>query len=266
MPLNDSTESKPEVAPQYSHSFAEPLPYEPIEFESRTSKPLRPVAAKTAAPPSALQSLRSPMIGLGFGLGIAIGVIVPFLYFRNLPSTQGTATPASVQAVEEAPAAKSKIISSEPPSSPLLGELTPGPKEVPVPGARVGSSRSAARRNANSSPKATAPVVQVWGAVPDVKAVNTPSPAVSPLLPRSSAPKLEEPPSIPQPKAESVVPPLPQGAVLPSTQANAPAPERKGFFRRLARGVKSLNPIRREGLGEVSTSPAVQTSGSGNRP
>ncbi|MEJ1936027.1 hypothetical protein WDZ92_38020, partial [Nostoc sp. NIES-2111] len=112
-----------------------------------------------------------------------------------------------------------------------------------------------------------APVVKVWGAAtattstprpytPNETAPSPSAPAATPT-PKPAAPtnaRIEEPPALAPTKSEIAIKP----AIQPLPQA--PPPEKRGFFRRLARGVKNLNPVKRDNASEPNNSAAPAAS------
>jgi serine/threonine-protein kinase len=233
---------KPQV--EFSHSFAEPLPFEPIEFESRydkgdkkpTVKPI-PVPAPSAPPRFA----KSPVVAASLGVGIVLCVMVPMIVMNwRSEDSRTPPKPAPLTLPTAASETTAPLLSAPPPA------LTPGPKEV-LPPAPKAAPRNYGTRTAPKPTAAAAPppTIKVWGAASasspaPVATVATPPPAAPASAAKTSAAKIEEPPALAPAKTEAAIKPTIQP--LPPT---AP-PERRGFFRRLARGVKNLNPVKRD--------------------
>lgn len=254
------------AAPEFSHSFAAPLPFEPIEFESRFDKPDKKPVPKVAAkvpPPPANGLLKSPVVAASLGVGMVLCVMVPMIVL-NLRSqdTRSNKRPMEAPAVVDSGESLSAT-----PTSPAAPELTPGPKEIVPPAAPVATRRYTPRPSSKTVAAPAPVVVKVWGAATSTASSPQPltpapapvNPAPTPALPKATAAaKIEEPPSLAPAKSDA--------AIKPAIQQidQAPPPEKRGFFRRLARGVKNLNPVKKDNA--TSPASAAQTSGSGNRP
>jgi serine/threonine-protein kinase len=273
--------------PEFSYSYAEPQPYEPVEFESVTGKPWSTPVAKPAEKAKAPVKPRNPMVGALIGLGVVLIIVLPMV-FLNWRSSQSrtVAKPAGNEplAIERAAetgatagtgATGGTGATAVVPAGTVAPTLVSGPREVPVPGTRVATgSRVANPRAATKTVVApAAPVIKIWGAASaPVATASAPPPippkpvAPPPVAPKPMAPKLEEPPMLAQPGATASVPTMANPTLEPLPQG----PAKRSFFRRLAKGVRSLNPVKaREGASGAAGAPATssgQTSGSGNRP
>ncbi len=257
-------ESPKPPAPEFSHSFAEPMPFEPIEFESRfdrsDKKPAPKPIVKVAAP-EANSPLKSPVVAASLGIGMVLCVMVPMIVL-NLRSEEPRRSAAPVEDV--ALPETSTPISAAPSLEPAPS-LTPGPKEILPPTAPVYGKRAANRPSAKTVAAPPPAVVKVWGAAtaassnPNPAPVSAPpaEPVAPPPAPAAKA-RLEEPPALAPAKSDI--------AIKPAIQQidQAPLPEKRGFFRRLARGVKNLNPVKKDNA--TAPASAAQTSGSGRRP
>lgn len=264
LPTPVAEPSKP-AAPEFSHSFAAPLPFEPIEFESRFDKPDKKPApkhvAKVAAPP-ANSLLKSPVVAASLGIGVVLCVMVPMIVINmRSQETRQSARPIEAPAVVEPGESLNPA-----PLSPAASGLTPGPKEILPPAAPVATKRFATKPNAKTVATPAPVTVKVWGAAtsasstpqPLTPAPSNPTPPSVPTPTPKVAAKIEEPPSLAPAKSEI--------AIKPAIQQidQAPPPEKRGFFRRLARGVKNLNPVKKDNA--TAPASAAQTSGSGSRP
>ncbi len=241
---------------EFTHSFAAPLPFEPIEFESRydkaDKKPAPKPQPKATTPPPTNSLLKSPVVAASLGVGVVLCVMVPMIVM-NLRSEE-TRRPA--QAIE-APAAPADTDTTAAPLLQAAPALTPGPSQLVPPNTPVQRKYTPRSTTAKTTTPPPAPVVKVWGAatansstpqpLTPSQQFNAPPPAPAPA-PKASA-KLEEPPSLAPAKSDI--------AIKPSIQTidQAPPTEKRGFFRRLARGVKNLNPVKKENTTPAANQP-----------
>ena len=227
LPEMDAT-PKPAPAP-LSHSYAAPLP---PEEDPKAKKPL-----------PFRKIITSPAMGAVLGIGVVIAAVAPVMFYdfeAGRPRFSGPSRSASPTIAPLATAPDSKTA-----TPPLV--LSPGPKELPtLPQGNGGiNARRAAAKKASTAPLTPPPPpkIMVWGdartaapANPQPVAANTPSSA-----PPAAAPvkKMEDPPAL--------APSLPKAAIEPTVPQPAGAiPQRRGLFRRLASGVRALNPNRKE--------------------
>lgn len=215
-----------EEAPAPDHSFAAPIPH--------------PDVIQPAGPPLWKQIWASPLTGAVLGLGFVAAVVAPFVFYdfqsgrpRFTDSKPAITAPAS----EAAPKSVSPLVdeSIQLVPGPRLapdGSLRPGPKTqntAPV------QSRSRTTANTAAPAPVAPPKIVIWG---EAKSPTTSAPAPTPAKPAPAA-NLEPPPQI-APAAQ----PLPkQDIKLEQLPPNSP---RKGILKRLANGVKSLNPNRHD--------------------
>lgn len=242
-------ESPKPAAPEFTYSYAEPLPYEPIEFESRfdvrAEKQAQPKPVVPAPAANNSSFLKSPVVAATLGIGMVLCVMVPMIVLNlrseeNRGASKDVETPAISEPVASEMAAPSA--SSAPP-------LTAGPKDMTQPVTPVSAKRFAPRAASKTSVAPPPAVVKVWGSAtassstpqPLTPAAPAPAPATpAPAPVTKAAAKLEEPPSLAPAKSELAIKP----AIQPIPQA--PPPEKRGFLRRLARGVKNLNPVKKD--------------------
>ncbi len=257
-PLSASpAEASPAKPAEYSYSFAQPQSYEPIEFEPVVNKPWStPAAAPAKAPASSGGPawLRNPVVGGLVGLGLVLSIVLPLIYWNSRstesgpsrPSLSVSPTPSEPLAVEPAGPNKGTALRSN--DAPLVA----GPKEIPIPATKAPSSyRATGTRAAKPLPPRPQPVMKIWGAdpapapAPPPVAANSAPPVPSPAPPKTPALKLEEPPILgasTSPTSGAAVP----AVATPTMEPLPQGPAKRGFFRRLAKGVKALNPVRKE--------------------
>jgi serine/threonine-protein kinase len=237
-----------EAAPEAegpNYSFLEPQSFEGIEFESVTNKPWStPVPQKTKVAPAATAPVwwKSPWFGVALGLVIAAAIIFPMLSMLEARKERKAAIPNpeptvwdGVSAVQPAPA-----------PAPAPPELVRGPRLDPAqpPSQQpMRSTKKTVAKTVEAAPK-PAPVMRIWGVDADpAPPVATKSPAAlkaDTISTPASTPKFEEPPSFAP--APAAVPSSPLAVSTPEIKDGPPPPKKKGFFRTIGRGIKSLVP------------------------
>ena len=233
-PLPESETPLPLLPVQHSHSFAAPIPHEDAPVASK---------AKTAVQAGAMRRIfTSPAVAVVLGVGIVLAAVTPVMFYDfESGRSHFSATPMP------APAEPDSAI----PTKTEVPVLTSGPKEIPTEpkgnGGLIQKRSIAPRKNpATSASVVPAPQVVVWG---DAKAATRSSLPVTAQAPPSVAAPVVAPPPVTK-KFEEPPPVLPSSApkaviepTVPQPIANAP---RRGLFRRLAVGVRSLNPVRKD--------------------
>ncbi len=255
------------AAPEYTHSFLTPVNPDytaDLEPGSKKASAKSPSASpKNSAPPSAL-GRKSPLLGALIGLGVVAAIVIPLLLYRSASrptpaSASPVATPNSVAL--PAPTSRSEVPSPVAPAAEPI-QLTPGPRSLPGEPIRTVPTRTGAATPRPRTRTVTAPQplqMKIWGASPasepapsTAAAPKTPLPARAPT---ERTERLEEPPTLAPSRSPVVLSPAVTPTVQPLPQA---PPERKGLFRRLARGMKALNPIKRDPQTAPATSPAAK--------
>lgn len=234
-----------------NYSFLEAPNFEGIEFESVTNKPwstpvqgsnaAKPASvAKKGAPPPRNAWLRSPWMGLVLGLLVAVAILLPMVFFNKRSSEVRGKIP---------PPPESVPANLAPPSAPALNPnapaMVPGPRLDPAslptqtPVVRTGAQKTKKKTVVEEKPQ---PVMRIWGAeveaapAKNLAAAPPPSPAPT-RAPEAATPKIEEPPSLAP--SSTPLPSSPVATAPPQINA-APPPARKGFFRRIGRGLRSI--------------------------
>lgn len=223
-----------------SHSYAAPLP--PIAQ-------LLPKVASAGAMSSAIRRvMASPFVGAILGIGVVLAAVSPvLLYDFESRRPRFGALPKSLPSII-VPTPSLPVLKTTPaiPAEPLVA----GPKAIPT--LDQGNGGITPRRPTQirrpvvtSATPPPPPQVVVWGdarasARPNSAPVNLTSPLAAPpqQAPPTATKKLEDPPILNSSKTQPILEP-----VVPQPTSTIP---RKGLLRRLATGVKSLNPIRRE--------------------
>ncbi len=213
-PAVSPTPAPPPEAPP-SHSYAAPIPAEPTPAKRKKRK-------------------LSPVMAACLGVAVVLAAFIP-MAFRGSNVEQPKYNPQSVPAAT-LPALPAPAGDESPaPSTPLQA----GPKDVPT--LQPQPVRSGAARMSQPVQSKAPPKVVVWGeAKPTAIAQGSSDDHESAPPPPSAPParKIEEPPVLaPQASKPTVEPSLPQTGTTV---------QKRGIFRRLANGVKALNPIRRE--------------------
>ncbi len=214
------------AAAQHTHSYAAPIPFEFAPESKAKPKPAAPAAGAMR------RALNSPVVAIVLGIGIVVAVVAPVLFydfesdrprFGNAP--RSTASP--------------KVAAPDDVSAPVL---TSGPKILQAgPQGSGGAVQTRATSHlpprvqprANSGSAAAARPIVVWG---EAKTGALSNPVVKPeTSPQPLSPKqIEEPPVLP--------PSAPKAVLTPTTPQPIGNVPRKSFLRRLAGGVRSLNP------------------------
>ena len=229
-----------EARPTVDHSFAAPIPAETTPAAAPVQVPLWK------------RIWASELTGAVLGLGTVAAVVAPFVFYdfeSGRPRFQSR------------PAVTSPVQSNatDPKKSNLPDEdlqLVPGPKLVPgtaapgtaapaAPVTRALTPGPTRPRTATTAPAkaATPPPIVIWGEAksPSAKTPDAPKPAtVVPPKPAPAATPIEPPPVL-APASPQVL-----GKINPTLEPLPPNTPRRGLFRRLANGVKALNPNRRE--------------------
>ncbi len=238
LPLPEFETPPPPPSVQHSHSFAAPIPHEDAPVVARTKTPVQAGAMRSI--------LTSPAAAVALGVGLVVAAASMMFYDFESGQTRFSSPPKSASVV---PAQTNPKIPTK--TEPLI--LTSGPKEIPTEPKLNGGlieRRSVATRKtpAATAPVAHAPKVVVWG---DAKAAARPSsPVTAQALPPTPAPVLAPPPVTK--KFEEAPPVLqssaPKAILEPTLPQPADKAPRRSLFRRLAAGVRSLNPIRKESV------------------
>jgi len=239
LPLPEFETAPPSPPAQHSHSFAAPIPHEdaPVAAKAKT---------KTPVPAGAMRGiLTSPAVAVVLGVGIVVAAVAPLMFYdfeSGRPRFSSPPKSASVAPAQTNPEIPTK---TEPPI------LTSGPKEIPIEpkgnGGLIERRSVATRKNpAATAPVTLAPKVVVWG---DAKAAAGPSSPVTAQAPPPTPAAIVAPPAVTKkfeeapPVLESSTPKAILEPTLPQPVGKVP---RRSLLRRLAGGVRSLNPIRKE--------------------
>lgn len=210
------------VAASYSHSYAAALPVEPIEV-------------KPAAKPAKKAFKVPPMVAMLLGIGIVGLAFVPLIVYIGEPSAKRR----EPEPVVAAPAEEAKPAVVPP-------VLQAGPKDLPTKPAGDGGGETrrytARPRVVQQATPPPPPKIVVWGdarTAPAPARVVAPPAAATPTPQKTAERKLEEPPTLqPQQAQPAITPAMPQD---PGSTIRRP-----GILRRLANGVKGLNPVKRD--------------------
>lgn len=227
-PTAAAVEAEPVAAQpaMHSHSFAAPLPPEDlIDDKPRKKAPVPVVAGKS--------QMRSTILAAAIGVGIVAAVMTPLMWRTGVEPRPIVNKPLP-PAVEELDLTRQNS-----------NGLQAGPKQLPVSPQGDGGlapRRATTRRQPAPQRVVEPPKITVWGeartstqaAAPAPVATPTPAPAA----PKPEARRIEAPPVLTAPPPKAAIEPT-----MPTAEGNI---KRPGIFRRLANGVKALNPIRRE--------------------
>ncbi len=223
-------EAEPVIAQpaMHSHSFAEPLPPEDlIDDKPRKKAPAPVVAGKN--------QMRSTMLAAAIGVGIVAAVMTPLMWRTGVEARPIVSKPLP-PAVEELDLTKQNN-----------NGLQAGPKQLPISpqgDAGLGTRRATPKRQPAAPRVVEPPKITVWGEA------RTPSSAAA-VPPPPVAAKSETAIQKPEPRRIEDPPvlapaPAPKAAIEPTVPQPEGSIKRPGLFRRLAKGVKALNPIRRD--------------------
>jgi hypothetical protein len=219
--------------PQHSHSYAAPLP---PEGDPEPKKVVRKGTFRRV--------LASPVAGAVLGIGVVVAAVAPVVYYDFESGRPRFSDPPLRPLTTVASPADAPVVpKAEAPAAPLIA----GPKDLPVVpqgnGGFVQKRNNSARRVATQpTPPPPPPQIMVWG---DARTSSRPTPPVAsqpaPTTVVEAPPvkKMEEPPVLPAAAPKAVIEPS-----LPQT-SNTVQP-RRGLLRRIASGVKALNPNRKE--------------------
>lgn len=216
----------PAPATTHSHSYAAPLPPEED-----------PKAKKPAA--SSIRSvISSPAAGAVLGIGVVLAAIAPVVFYDFESGRPRFAEPTKpAESTETVEPAKPQVI-----APPLV--LNSGPKDIPVLQQGKGgitNRRSTVRQSTAARTVAPPPNIVVWGDARTAATSPAPPPVVTPAKP---APPVETPRKLEEPPV--LAPAAPKAAIEPTMPQLRGEVQRKGFFRRIASGVRSLNPGRKD--------------------
>ncbi|MCX6613163.1 MAG: serine/threonine-protein kinase [Acidobacteria bacterium] len=229
LPLPEFETPPPPPPVQHSHSFAAPIPHEDAPVAAK---------AKTPVPAGAMRRiLTSPAVAVILGVGIVVAAVAPVMFYDF-----ESGRPRFSDSPKPVPAESNSAI----PTKSEAPILTAGPKEIPAEpkgsGSLIQRRAAAARKNqAVSAPAAPAPQIVVWGDAKTAPVVTQASPPVpAPVaVPPPVTKKMEEPPPVLPSSA-------PKAVIEPTVQQPVGNVPRRGLFRRLATGVRSLNPVRKD--------------------
>lgn len=231
-PVTPVHSTAPEIPapPTYSHSFAAPLPPEDS-----------PTATKSSiGAPAWKKILTHPAVGALLGIVVVLAAVGPVFFYDFESGRPRFGTAGKAGAGVEAPAGPPDV--ATPRTAEPASTLTPGPKSLPT--LPAGSAAQGTRRSAaNRAPRVPAaaappPPIVVWGEARTSTQPTAPTVVPTPKAAPLKTEKMEEPPVLP---AGS-----PQASIEPALPATGETVQRKGLLRRIANGVRVLNPIRKQ--------------------